>query len=499
MFHLYLPLISLLFLIITLKLFFIYTTRTFKNLPPGPQCLPIIGNLHLLKQPLHRTFHTLSQKHGKLFSLWFGSRLVVVVSSLKIAQECFTKNDIILANRPHFLTGKYIGYNNTTVVQSPYGDHWRNLRRILSIEILSSHRLNSFLEIRTDEIMRLVQKLAQMSYNGFSEVELRPMFSEMTFNTIMRMVSGKRYYGNDCDVSDVEEARLFREIIKEIVTLGGANNVGDFLGFLRLFDFDGLEKRLKKISKRTDSFLQGLIDEHRFGKRNTNTMIDHLLTQQQSQPEYYTDQIIKGLIVVMLLAGTDTSSVTLEWAMSNLLNHPEILKKAKNELDTHIVQDHLVDESDILKLSYLQSIVNETLRLHPAAPLLVPHLSSKDFTIEKYNIPQNTILMVNAWDIHRDPNLWSDPTCFKPERFEKEGETNKLLSFGLGRRACPGENLAQRTVSLTLGLLIQCFEWKCIGEEKIDLTEAKGITVGKKISFKAMCKLHHPFRIKNVF
>jgi isoflavone 2'-hydroxylase len=137
-----------------------------------------------------------------------------------------------------------------------------------------------------------------MSYNDFAEVELRPMFSEMTFNTIMRMVSGKRYYGNDCDVSDVEEARLFREIIKEIVTLGGANNVGDFLGFLRLFDFDGLEKRLKKISKRTDSFLQGLIDEHRLGKRNTNTMIDHLLTQQQSQPEYYTDQIIKGLIVV---------------------------------------------------------------------------------------------------------------------------------------------------------------------------------------------------------
>ncbi|RYQ80768.1 hypothetical protein Ahy_Scaffold1g106954 isoform G [Arachis hypogaea] len=120
----------------------------------------------------------------------------------------------------------------------------------------------------------------------------------MTFNTMMRMISGKRYYGEDCDVTDVEEARQFRAIIKELVALGGANNPGDFISVLRWFDFDGLENKLKRLSKRTDSFLQGLIDEHRSRKINTNTMIDHLLTQQQSHPEYYTDQIIKGLILV---------------------------------------------------------------------------------------------------------------------------------------------------------------------------------------------------------
>ncbi|CAI8588926.1 unnamed protein product [Vicia faba] len=493
----FLILISLFFLIITLKFFFRTTTPRFNNLPPGPPFLPIIGNLHQLKQPLHRTFQTLSQKHGQIFSLWFGSRLVVVVSSLTAAQECFTKHDIVLANRPHFLTGKYIAYNNTTVAQAPYGDHWRNLRRIISTEVLSSHRLNTFLEIRRDEIMRLIQKLAQVCHNGFSEVELKPLFSEMTFNTIMIMVCGKRYYGDDLDVSDVEEARLFREIIKEIVVLRGANNVGDFLGFVRWFDFDGLEKRLKRISKKADSFLQGLIDERRFGKRNTDTMIDHLLKQQQSQPEYYTDQIIKGFIVVMLLAGTDTSSLTLEWTMANLLNNPNILKKAKDELETHMGQDYLIDEHNISKLPYLQSIVHETLRLHPAAPLLLPHLSSEEFTLKEYIIPQNTIVMVNAWVIHRDPNLWTDPTCFKPERFEKKGETNKLLSFGMGRRACPGTNLAQRTMIITLGLLIQCFEWERISKEKIDMAEGKGITVGKKNSLKVMCKLRHPLKIKD--
>ena len=283
-------------LLVTLKLFF--QSRTPKNLPPGPHYLPIIGNLHQLKQPFHRTFHALSQKYGQVFSLRFGSRLVVVVSSSSAAQECFSKNDVVLANRPHFLTGKYIGYNNTVVTQSPYGDHWRNLRRILALEVLSTHRLNSFLEIRRDEIMRLVQKLAHDSSNDLAKVELKSKFSEMTFNTITRMVAGKRYYGDDCDVTDVEEARQFREIIKEIVTLGGANNPGDFLPVLRWFDFDDLEKRLKRMSKRADAFLQGLVDEHRNGKQNTNTMIDHLLAEQQLHPEYYTDQIIKGLIVV---------------------------------------------------------------------------------------------------------------------------------------------------------------------------------------------------------
>ncbi|XP_020207381.1 cytochrome P450 81E8 [Cajanus cajan] len=392
-----------------------------------------------------------------------------------------------------------LGYNNTTVTVSNYGDHWRNLRRIMALEVLSTHRLNSFLEIRRDEIMRLVRKLAHDSHNGFTKVELKSRFSEMTFNTIMRMISGKRYYGKDCDVSDLEEARQFREIIKELVTLGGANNPSDFLPLLMWFDYDSLKKRLKRISKRTDAFLQGLIDERRNGKHSANTMIDHLLTQQRSQPEYYTDQIIKGLALVMLLAGTDTSSITLEWAMSNLLNHPEILKKAKNELDTHIRQNCLVDEPDLSKLSYLQSIVYETLRLHPAAPMLVPHLSSEYCTIGEYNVPQNTILLVNAWAIHRDPKLWSDPTHFKPERFEKESEASKLLSFGLGRRACPGANLAQRTVSLTLALLIQCFEWKRTSKEEIDMTEGKGITMPKKFPLEAMCQVCQSPTINGIF
>lgn len=124
------------------------------------------------------------------------------------------------------------------------------------------------------------------------------MFSELTFNNIMMMVAGKRYYGNDASV-DKEEARQFRRIMKEALAHSGAANPADFLPILNWVGSDAYEKRVMRLAKMTDAFLQGLINEHRNKKgRNTSTMIDHLLSLQESQPEYYTDQIIKGLILV---------------------------------------------------------------------------------------------------------------------------------------------------------------------------------------------------------
>jgi cytochrome P450 len=132
----------------------------------------------------------------------------------------------------------------------------------------------------------------------------------------------------------------------------------------------------------------------------------------------------------MLGAGTDTSAVTLEWAMSNLLNNPNTLKKARDELDTQVGEESLLDETHLSKLQYLQNIISETLRLNPAAPLLVPHESSESCSIGGYNVPRDTILLVNAWAIHRDPTVWDDPTSFKPDRFDHEAEDRKLIAFG---------------------------------------------------------------------
>ncbi|CAK9183279.1 unnamed protein product, partial [Ilex paraguariensis] len=285
-------LLSLLLLFLAFK----FSSEKRRNLPPSPvPALPVIGHLHLLKQPLHRTFHKLSEKAGPIISLRFGTRLVVVVSSSAAAEECFTTNDIVLANRPRFTSGKYTDYNYTTISASPYGDHWRNLRRLCTLEIFSASRLNMSLSIRQDEIKRLLYYLSQNSVNGgFAKVDLRSKLSEMSFNVIMRMISGKRYFGQD---EGNEEAKHFRGLVREVVRYGGASNPGDFLPILQWIDYKGLEKNLANLSEKMDVFLQGLLDENRRDMNSKNTMISHLLSLQQSQPEYYTDQIIKGLMM----------------------------------------------------------------------------------------------------------------------------------------------------------------------------------------------------------
>ncbi|KAG1368606.1 putative Isoflavone 2'-hydroxylase [Cocos nucifera] len=454
---------------LAILLFFIRLGRG-KNSPPCPPSLPILGHLHLLKKPLHRSLTALSARYGPIISLRFGSRPVLLISSPDAAEECFSKNDVIFANRPRFLAGKHLGYNYTTIVWASYGHHWRNLRRIATVEIFSTARLHSFSGIRREEVMLLVRRLVSDSKDedGYRKVQLKKRFFELTLNVMMRMIAGKRYYGED--VEDSEEARRFQEIAEETFVLSAATNLGDFLPILRFLDHRGvLERKLKRLQEKRDAFVQGLIDEHRRdggGEGRRKTIVDVLLSLQQGDPEYYTDEIIKGVIVVLLAAGTDTTAVTMEWAMSVLLNHPEVLKKAREELDLQVGEDRLVDESDLPKLPFLHAIINETLRLYPPAPILPAHESSEDCIVGGYRVPRGTVLLVNAWAIQREPKLWPEPTSFRPERLLEAGrekELHGMLPFGWGRRGCPGEGLAMRVVGLALGSLVQCFEWDCSG------------------------------------
>ncbi|KAL4559593.1 hypothetical protein LXL04_031736 [Taraxacum kok-saghyz] len=258
-----------------------YFLRKLQNLPPRPWLppLPIIGHLYLLKRPVHKSLAKISAKYGPVQLLQLGSRRVLLlISSPSAAEECLTKNDITFANRPKFLAGKYLGYNYDSLVYAPYGDHWRNLRRVTTLEILSTHRLREFEPIRADEVRLMIQKLYR-SWSGKGngnrkavEVQVNAMLVDLTINAVMRMVSGKRYYyGKDDILTEVEKekARRFQEIVAEVFCAMSATHVGDYLPVLRWLGVSKLEKQLIDLQAKRDLFMQELVEEIRCGMKNS--------------------------------------------------------------------------------------------------------------------------------------------------------------------------------------------------------------------------------------
>lgn len=184
------------------------------------------------------------------------------------------------------------------------------------------------------------------------------------------------------------------------------------------------------------------------------------------------------------MAGSETTSSTIEWALTELLTNPESLNKAKAELAQAVGADRTFEEDDIDNLPYLKAVIKETLRLHPPIPFLVPRRAMEDTNFQGYHIPKDTQVLVNAWAIGRDPEVWDEPWSFKPERFlgstvDYKGQNYELIPFGAGRRMCAGVPLAHRMLHLILGSLLHQFDWELDCKEEIDMNDRMGITVRK--------------------
>ncbi|XP_022772223.1 isoflavone 2'-hydroxylase-like [Durio zibethinus] len=243
---------------------------------------------------------------------------------------------------------------------------------------------------------------------------------------MMKLVAGHRHLDVDFHSDNTRDAvNDPRQMFNPTVNLLWSDHVP----ILRWLTFHGAERRTLKTHKKRDDFLQALVDVRRSvisspsitaGERR-RPIIDVMLSLQESEPDCYTDEIIKGIIMVMLTSGTVTSTYTMESAMSHLISHPEVFKKSREEIDENIGQSQLLQDADLSKLRYLHRIINETLRLGSTGPIIPPHESSKECTVGGYNIPQGTTLLVLAWALYTDPKLWEDPDMFKPERFQGSG------------------------------------------------------------------------------
>lgn len=209
---------------------------------------------------------------------------------------------------------------------------------------------------------------------------------------------------------------------------------------------------------------------------------------------------VKSVMLDMLIGSMDTSATAIDWILSELLRHPRVMMKVQDELQQLVGMERMVEESDLDKLEYLDMVVKEAFRLHPVAPLLIPHEATQDCTINGYHIPQKARLTINVWAIGRDPNAWTDPEKFVPERFEGSsidlrGRDFQLLPFGAGRRGCPGQQLGLLMSKLVVAELVHCFDWKLPDDAlptDLDMTEEFGLVTirAKHLLAIPTCRLH---------
>ncbi|GMH13858.1 hypothetical protein Nepgr_015699 [Nepenthes gracilis] len=341
---------------------------------------PLIGHLHLLagsKLP-HIALANLANEYGPIFQIKIGVHPVLVVSSWELAKEYLAENDKIFVNRPCTVAVEQLAYNSTMFGFGPYGPYWRELCKIVTLSLLSNHRLEQLKHARIFKVRTAIKAL----------------------------------YGK------------WRKASKDV-----ASNA------------------------------------------------------KEKPVDFELDAVIKATCLNVILGGTESSTVTLTWALSLLLNNRHVLKKAQDELDTIVGKERLVNDSDMEYLVYLQAIINETMQLHPAAPLSSPREAVNDCNISGFHVPVGTQLFVNVHKIHRDPHVWPDPREFQPERFLTthkyvgvRGQNFKLIPFGSGRRICSGISFSLQIMMFTLANLLQAFEITTPSDKQVDLTERFGLT-----------------------
>ncbi|XP_074574277.1 cytochrome P450 78A5-like [Curcuma longa] len=347
---------------------------------------------------------------------------------------------------------------------APFGDYWRNLRRISSTYLFSPRRIASLGEQRRAIGNKMVSDVrALMRKHG--EVEMRQVLHFASLNNVMMSVFGKSYDdfgGGEGEASELEW------LVKEGYALLGVFNWSDHFPFLRWLDLQGVRRRCRRLVKRVNAFVGRLIEQHRDNKTNgretddAGDFVDVLLGLEAEEKLSDADMI--AVLWEMIFRGTDTVAILLEWALARMVLHPDIQSKAHQEIDS-VVGSRPVSDADVGSLPYLQFILKESLRMHPPGPLLSwARLATRDAHVGSHLVPAGTTAMVNMWAIAHDESLWRDPHKFRPERFAEEdvsvlGSDLRLAPFGAGRRVCPGKAMGLASAHLWLALLLQNFDF----------------------------------------
>nr|GLL36134.1 cytochrome P450 71A3-like [Ipomoea trifida] len=458
--------------ILFLSRFLFSPRRDRKNLPPSPPKLPLLGNILQLGSHPHRSLQKLSTHYGPLMLLHFGSVPVLIASSPDAARAIMKDHDLVFSDRPASSMANRLLYGSKDVAFAPYGEYWRQVRSICVRHLLSNTRVQSFRNVREEETELMVQKIRQ---SCGSVMNLSNVFFELTNDIVCRVALGRKYGRKGGNNGEKD----FKFLVAEFLELLGTFNVGDYIPWLAWVNkINGLDRRVEKVAKDLDEFIDGVVEEHIGLKKEEGDGLDFVDILLDIQRENKIGFPIHR-DTDMFLAGTHTVSTLLEWIMTELIKNPKVMKKLSSEVRT------LKTSDDLETMQYLKAVIKETLRLHPPIPLLVPRRAFHDVKVMDFHVATGTQVIVNSWAIGRDPIVWENPEKFKPERFlysnvDYKGMHFELIPFGAGRRGCPGVAFTANMIELALARLVHEFDFAST-EDDLDMSEGIGLTANKKI------------------
>ncbi|KAL5722853.1 phenylalanine N-monooxygenase [Ranunculus cassubicifolius] len=473
--------------------------RNKAQLPPGPVPWPIIGNIPELLQnkPAFRWIENLmKQLNTDIACIRLGNTHVIPVKCPIIAREFLKKQDSVFASRPITMGTEYSSQGFLSVAVVPWGDQWKKMRRVVASELMNPARFRWLLEKRNEEADNLVRYLYNKctSSSSGAVVNVRVVARAYSGNVIRKLMFNKRYFGRGTSDGGpgVEEEEHIDALFTVLSHLY-AFCVSDYIPSLRRFDIGGHEKVVKDasmiVNRYHDSVINNKLQEWRNGdyefkvlKKEPEDLVDVLISlkDDKGKPLLTTDEI-KAQTADLVYAAVDNPSNAVEWALAEMINQPELLHKAVEEIDRVVGKDRLVQESDFSKLNYVKACARESFRLHPIAPFNLPHVSNADTTVAGYFIPKGSHVLLSRTGLGRNPNVWDEPLKFIPERHLNNGASNvelsepelRFVSFSTGRRGCVGVQLGSAMTVMLLARLLQGFDWSAPeGESGIELSES---------------------------
>ncbi|KAK6160665.1 hypothetical protein DH2020_004046 [Rehmannia glutinosa] len=421
--------------------------------------------------------------------LKFGSINTIVVSSPEIAQKILQKHDNAFPGRLKTAATQVLSRHDIAVSCLPVGGKWRILRKICREQMFSAQRLDSSRVLRREKVEKLLDYVNECCVNG-RVVDI----GEAAFVTSLNLISNTLFSVDFAEYKTGSSQEL-KGIIHGLMSVIGRFNLADYIPILGVFDPQGIKRESEFYMRKLIEIFDGIIDEREKSTDKKNDLLEALMEiSDGNQSDQFSRNDMKHLLLDLFVAGTDTTSGTVEWVMTELLRNPRIMSKAKKEIQTIIGKNKQVDESDISKLPYLQAVIKETFRYHPPGPFLLRQKDEDELEINNYTISKNSVILINIWATGRDSRTWPNPNSFEPERFlngeiDVKGHNFELIPFGAGKRICPGLPLAHRMVHLMVASLIQEFDWELepgLKSKEMDMNEKFGLSLQKAVPLRAV-------------